>query len=77
MSFFQNKIIYFNSDINPEFDKGIFTLREPNNLKILELILEEPGNYLKLLENKSGIKLGDIRKIIEILLELNLINEPL
>ncbi len=70
-----NKMAFFDSKINLEFDKAIFTLKDPKNLKILVLILLEPGINLSDLVDNSGLKLENVRNIIKILLELNLINK--
>ncbi len=70
-----NKIAYFHSKINPEFYEGIFILRDPRHLEILELILSEPGISLGLLGDKSGLKLGIIRNAIQTFSNLNYINQ--
>ncbi|MFX0139177.1 MAG: hypothetical protein ACFFDN_36380, partial [Candidatus Hodarchaeota archaeon] len=70
-----NKMAFFDSKIKPEFDRAIFTLKEPKNLKILELILLEQGINLGDLVDNSGLKLQNVRNIIKIFIELHLINE--
>ncbi len=69
------KIAYFEININPEYDKPIFLLRETRNLRILEKILLEPGISLNNLAKRVKIKALAIKYIVFYLQKLNLVYE--
>ncbi|MFX0134963.1 MAG: winged helix-turn-helix transcriptional regulator [Candidatus Hodarchaeota archaeon] len=71
----KNKIIYFDYEIDPKFDKTLFTLKDPRYFKILENILLEPHITVKDLAKKVRINSEKVKKVILALIELNFVNK--
>ncbi|MFX0134916.1 MAG: winged helix-turn-helix transcriptional regulator [Candidatus Hodarchaeota archaeon] len=69
------KVAYFNSKINPKFDKSIFAIKDEINFKILKYVLLEPDIKLDNLVKKVQLKLRKVKKIIFNLKESDLIDE--
>ncbi|MFX0139922.1 MAG: winged helix-turn-helix transcriptional regulator, partial [Candidatus Hodarchaeota archaeon] len=58
----KNKLIYFNSYVDPILDEKIFTLKDSKNFKILENILLDPGITLNELAKKIKISSEKVEK---------------
>jgi len=71
----QNKLAYFDSDINPRFYEAIFILRKTPNLKILQFILSKSFVDIKLITKKFKFRRRKVNKILQELIETNLIRE--
>ncbi|MHA1384091.1 MAG: hypothetical protein ACTSR3_10105, partial [Candidatus Helarchaeota archaeon] len=71
----QNKLAYFDSDINPRFYEAIFILRKTPNLKILQFILSKSFVDIKIITKKFKFRRRKVNKILQELIETNLIRE--
>lgn len=71
----KNKIVYFDREIDPKFDKALFILKNPNHFRILENILLEPYITVNDLAKKVRINSEKVKKVILALIELNFVNK--
>ena len=71
----KNKVVFFESKINPDLDNSIFILRNLDNLNIIKKILTEPDIALNILVGKVQLRPRKVKNIILNLLESDLINE--
>ncbi len=71
----KNKVVYFESKINPDLYDSIFILRNLDNLNIIKKILAEPDIPLNTLVGKVRLRPRKVKNIIFNLLETDLIKE--
>lgn len=73
----KNKIIYFDSEINPDYEISLFILKDGRNLRILEAILLEPGINISTLAKNVKVRTQVVKGNTDILQKLDLIRELL